>query len=157
MTGTIAWRLVPARHQLDAFTGDGARIAGGRWNMRGTRAVYLASSLALAAGETMFYTGGAVHTIPYVVFRVEIPQEIQISALPLSDLPSTWRVEPPPESVKRMGTEWVVSGVAAVLRVPSVLFPAETNYLVNPAHKDFHRLKISKPESFSFNPRMWKS
>lgn len=156
MTPLVAWRMVPARRQHDAFSGDGARIAGGRWNLRGARAVYLASSLPLAASETLFFTGEAALRIPYVVFRIEIPEEIPVASIPAAELPSTWRVEPSPESIKRIGSDWIAAGSGALLRVPSVLLPAESNFLVNLAHADFQRLRISKPESFSFNPRAWK-
>jgi len=42
------------------------------------------------------------------------------------------------------------------LRVPSVIIPEEYNYIINPAHPDFKKLRISRPEPFSFDPRMWK-
>jgi RES domain-containing protein len=153
---TTAWRMIPAKHQHEAFSGDGARIAGGRWNMRGTRAVYLSSSMSLAALETLLYAGQAALGIPFAVFRVEIPDDINILALAPANRPSSWRVEPPPESIKRLGSEWVAAGMGVLLRVPSVLVPSECNYLVNPSHPDFRRLRIGKPEPFSFNPRMWK-
>jgi RES domain-containing protein len=151
-----AWRLLPAKHQRDAFTGEGARIAGGRWSMRGTRAVYLASSLPLAALETLLFTGEAAQGIAYVAFRVEIPDEVTVAVLPPAKLPSTWRVEPAPESVRRIGSEWVAAGAGALLQVPSAVLPQEWNYLLNPTHPDFAKLRISKPEPFQFNPRQWK-
>jgi RES domain-containing protein len=156
MTPLIVWRMLPARHQNDAFSGDGARIAGGRWNLRGTRAVYLFSSLALAASEVLFFTGDAAREIPYVIFRVEVPDDVHITTLAKKELSSTWRVEPPPESLKRIGSAWIAAGSGVLLRVPSVLIPSEMNYLANPAHADFQRLRISKPDPFSFNPRIWK-
>jgi RES domain-containing protein len=152
----IAWRLLPAKHQHEAFTGEGARIAGGRWNLRGTRAVYLSSSMPLAAIETLLFTGDVALGIPYVVFRVEIPNEVAAADLPPKSLPSTWRVEPAPESVKRLGSEWISAGTGVLLRVPSVVLAKEYNYLINPAHADFPKLRISKPEPFFFNPRNWK-
>jgi RES domain-containing protein len=41
-----------------------------------------------------------------------------------------------------------------VLAVPSAIVPRETNYLLNPAHPDFRRLRIGRPEPFSLDPRM---
>jgi RES domain-containing protein len=152
----MAWRLLPAKHQHDAFSGEGARIAGGRWSMRGTRAVYLSSSLTLAALETLLFTGPAALGIPYMVFRVEIPDDVAISEIPGSKIPTTWRVEPAPESIKRIGSDWIAAGVGALLQVPSVILTKECNYLANPAHADFQKLRISKPEPFHFNPRNWK-
>jgi hypothetical protein len=45
---------------------------------------------------------------------------------------------------------------SAVLRVPSILVPGESNLLLNPQHPQFKRLKISKPEPFDFDGRLWK-
>ena len=50
---TIAWRIVKAVRLPDAFTGEGARQASGRWNYPGTVMVYTAGSLALAALEVV--------------------------------------------------------------------------------------------------------
>jgi RES domain-containing protein len=55
----------------------------------------------------------------------------------------------------RYGSEWLRSGRAAVLEVPSVLVPGETNLLLNPAHVDFKRLRIARARAFSFDPRLW--
>ncbi|MDB6167136.1 MAG: hypothetical protein JWQ83_2276, partial [Lacunisphaera sp.] len=40
------------------------------------------------------------------------------------------------------------------LRVPSVVVPGEFNYLLNPAHPKFAKIKVGKPETFSFDPRL---
>jgi RES domain-containing protein len=146
----VAWRLLPKRHQGEAFSGEGARIAAGRWNIRGTRAVYLSGSLSLAALEILLYAGRAAFSIPLVVFRVEVPKEVAVETLPLEALPSNWRRQPPPESTRRLGSEWVAGRTAAVLRVPSVLVPEDWTLLLNPAHPDFSKIIIAKPQVFRF-------
>jgi hypothetical protein len=32
--------------------------------------------------------------------------------------------------------------------------PHESNYLLNPAHPDFKKITLGKPELFSFDPRL---
>jgi RES domain-containing protein len=152
---TVAWRLVRAAHQATAFDGEGARMAGGRWNHRGTALVYVADSLALAALEAFVHLQRAAAKIPHVSFRVEIPDDV-ITGITLHGLPRNWRAEPPPDATKRIGTDWVAAATSAVLRVPSVLVPTESNFLLNPAHPGFERLVISPPVTFSFDSRMWK-
>ena len=39
-------------------------------------------------------------------------------------------------------------GRAAILVVPSVLAPAESNWLVNPGHPDFLKIRVHPPEAF---------
>lgn len=37
------WRITDRRHVKDAFSGEGARLYGGRWNFPGTPVVYTAA------------------------------------------------------------------------------------------------------------------
>jgi RES domain-containing protein len=148
---TVGWRLLPRKHQRDAFSGEGARIAAGRWNARGTRAVYLSGSVSLAALETLLHAGRAALTMPFVIFRVEIPDDLEIESILADKLPNNWRQQPAPDSTRRLGSEWVARGAAVALRLPSVLVPEEYNLLLNPSHPDFAKLRISKPQVFTFS------
>ena len=47
----IVWRLTTARFARSAFSGDGARLYGGRWHRKGVPLVYTASSQSLAMLE----------------------------------------------------------------------------------------------------------
>jgi RES domain-containing protein len=38
--------------------------------------------------------------------------------------------------------------------VPSAITPSERNYLVNPAHPDFHKINVSGPVDYEFDPRI---
>jgi hypothetical protein len=33
----------------------------------------------------------------------------------------------------------------------------EYNYLINPSHPDFMKLKVEPPQPFELDPRLWKS
>jgi len=153
---TTAWRIVKAKHQSDAFNGEGARLYGGRWNPRGTAVVYLSDSLALAALEQFVHLGKAGSALSFVVFEIVIPDGVATEALPQKQLPPNWREEPPPDETKEIGTEWVHRNAAVALRVPSAIIPNEGNYVINPAHADFGKLTIKPPVPFSFDPRMRK-
>jgi RES domain-containing protein len=50
-----AWRIVKEERADAAMSGEGARRYGGRWNAKGTPAVYLSSSLSLAVLEILFH------------------------------------------------------------------------------------------------------
>ncbi len=47
-----------------------------------------------------------------------------------------------------IGDEWLRSNVSPVLRVPSVIIPDDSNFLLDPAHADFAQLSIGRPEDF---------
>lgn len=145
-----AWRIVKAKHAATAFSGEGARLYGGRWNSVGTSVVYASGSKALAALESL------VHLNPPVLFKyVAIPIEFDESLLEkVAALPVDWTEEPPPPVTKDIGDLWVKAARSAVLELPSVIIPGEPNYLLNPAHPDFKKIAIGKPEPFSFDPRL---
>ena len=149
-----AYRIVKARHARAAFTGEGARIAGGRWNRPGEGVVYTSGSLALAAIETFVHLGEDGLHIRFVSFRVEIPEELAIERC--TRPPAGWRAEPPDEASMRYGSAWLRRGRTAVLEVPSAIVPSERTFLLNPRHADFARIRIGRPTPFAFNPRMWK-
>lgn len=145
-----AWRIVKAKHVATAFSGEGAAITGGRWNSRGARVVYASSTLSLAALESLVHLNPPVF-FQYVAFPIEFPETLITSP---SELPADWRLEPPGPSSKAIGDAWVQANKSAVLAVPTVIIPAETNYLLNPMHADFKRVSIGKPQPFAFDSRL---
>ena len=149
---TFAFRIVKEQHADSAFSGEGAARFGGRWNSRGVRVVYASQSLSLAALETLVHLSPPV-SFKYVAFRLEFDDEL-IERISLTTLPSDWRIEPPPPSTRTIGDEWVRSARSAVLGLPSTLIPAERNFLINPAHRDFRRVSVDKAEPFAFDPRV---
>lgn len=150
-----AFRLIKARHANGAFSGEGARLAGGRWNLPGTPLVYASESLSLAALETFVHLQPVDERVRYVWFRVTIPANVVIDRQ--ASLPGSWRSSPPSEATQALGSAWAKQLSSAVLRVPSILVPGEYNLLLNPQHPQFSRLKISNPEPFDFDGRLWKN
>jgi RES domain-containing protein len=43
---------------------------------------------------------------------------------------------------------------SAVLQVPAVVMPVESNFLLNPRHPQFARVSIVREEPFSFDSRV---
>lgn len=148
------WRLVTARFARSAFSGDGARLYGGRWNRKGVSLVYTSESRSLALLEML------VQDEPlrarYVMIGADIPKGITIDRIRIADLPSDWRDLAARETLQIIGTRWAAKRNAAVLAVPSAVVPAETNYLLNPLHPDFRRIKIGKPQKIETDRRLLK-
>jgi RES domain-containing protein len=151
-----AWRIVQTQHAERALSGEGARLYGGRWNHKGTPLVYTASSLALAALELLVHLEIAQILEAYVGIAVEFAEE-QCHTLAPSRLPADWASFPAPNATREIGTQWARQGHSAVLAVPSVLVPVEMNFLFNPQHPDFVKLKVGKPTAFHFDPRLMKN
>ena len=148
-----AWRIVKRKHARTAFTGEVARLFGGRFNSPGTAIVYTAQSQALAALEMLVHLDSFELLGTYVVFEIGIDESL-IAPVERSDLPENWTDDPPPAEVQAIGDAWVARGSSAVLRVPSVVIPDENNFLLNPWHEDFPKLQIRNPVSFQFDQRL---
>lgn len=146
-----AGRITRARKTADAFSGEGARIFGGRWNSPGSRLVYTAGSRSLAILEVLAHLAKSAPLNGYVLYPVACDDSlVQI----LGDLPPGWDAEPPNAASQSVGDEWVRSATHPVLSVPSAIVPEERNYLVNPAHPDFSRITIGRPAAFRIDPRL---
>lgn len=148
------WRVVPAGHK--AFDGEGTRRFGSRWVPKGLPATYTSATLSLAALELFVHTDLDLEPADLCAISADIPDDLAVHELALSELPANWREIPAPEELQELGRSWIVEGKAAILSVPSVVVPRERNYVLNPAHAGFHRIQIGEAHDFSFDPRMWK-
>ena len=146
------WRIVRATRVATAFTGEGSRLYGGRWNSRGTPVVYLSEHESLAALEIFVHTMPLSPTERYFSFRVDWDDKLT-EYFPVKKLPGDWNAEPPTIGSMRIGDGWARDGRSAVLALPSSLSTSELNFLLNPAHPDFKKIKISQPIKYQFDPR----
>ena len=149
------WRICRRVHAAEAFTGEGARLFGGRWNSQGVRMVYTSPSLALAAIETFVHLEPNLRPDDLVSIEAEIPNDIVNERIDLKSLPRKW-YERRDESLKTFGDRWISTGKTIALHVPSAAIRGEWNVLLNPEHSDFHKLKIEKPKPFDFDLRMFR-
>jgi RES domain-containing protein len=85
----------------------------------------------------------------------EIPDDLQLGRLELTILPAGWH-DTRDESLRRFGDEWIQTGAAVALLVPSAAVRGEWNVLINPIHADFPRLRFGHPQPFKFDARMFR-
>ncbi len=149
----MVWRLVAARHAATAFSGEGARKYGARWSLPGLNVVYCSESRSLAALEIIVNArnGAKLAGEPWSVLSAEIPTDLIERP---ARVPEDWREYPHPRTTQDFGSKWVREQRSAVLRVPSVVVLGEFNYLLNPTHSDFAKVRVGRPASFSFDPRL---
>jgi RES domain-containing protein len=149
------WRICRAIHAARAFSGDGARLFGGRWNSPGVRIVYSSSSLALAAVETFVHMEPNLQPDDLVSIEAEIPEGLAVDSLDPHSLPRKW-YELRDESLRTIGDRWIRVGKTVALHVPSAAIRGEWNVLLNPEHSDFRKLRIAEPKRFEFDLRMFR-
>ena len=148
-----AWRITTSPDPDRAFSGDGARTRGGRWNSKGTRLVYAADYPASAILEQLVQTSSVASFPLYHLFRVTLPATM-VSVIDPHTLPVTWRDPARDSAVQAVGDAWVTARTTPALQVPSAVAPHHVNYLLNPAHPDFATLTIAAPERFALDPRL---
>jgi RES domain-containing protein len=149
------WRICRAIHAASAFSGEGARLYGGRWNSQGVRAVYTSPSLALAAIETFVHLEPNLRPDDLVSLETALPDNVRTERIDLKSLPRKW-YELRDESLRTFGDGWIRAGRTIALHVPSAAIRGEWNVLLNPEHSDFRKLKIQKPNRFEFDLRMYR-
>lgn len=116
--------------------------------------IYTSATLSLAALELLVHLDPEDAPGELVSIEALIPASVAIDRLSADGLPSGWRRSPPPDELAALGAEWLRLDRTAVLAVPSAVVPPETNYLLNPAHRDFRRIRVAKPQPFAFDPRL---
>jgi RES domain-containing protein len=152
-----AWRIVKRRYAKRAFDGEGARLFGGRWNSPGQPVVYVSESRALATLELLAGLGSTAVLPAWVIAGVRFPESLVIrldEVLEGDGLPAGWDATPPTSISQGIGDRWLDEAPSAVLRVPSVIVPAEFNYLLNPRHPDFGRIEFGDPQELRIDPRV---
>jgi RES domain-containing protein len=112
--------------------------------------------MSLAALELFVHVDIDIAPGDLVAIQADIPDTLTIETVKMEGLPRDWRRYPAPEALKDIGTAWAKKASTAILAVPSAVIPAERNYLLNPAHQDFKRIRLGKPVTFRLDSRMWK-
>jgi len=90
-----------------------------------------------------------------VVVTAEVPDSVPRRSIPVKKLPGNWRDSPAPAELARFGDEFVRDRREANLVVPSAVAPAESNWLLNPQHTDFSRIRLRSSEQFRYDTRLF--
>ena len=149
---TSAFRVT--RRPYADLSGEGARLVGGRWNSPGRAALYLAESPALAVLEVLVHLDLGAHLIPVdcVILAVDLSVLGDVSDW-VEDGPS---LPPSDAECRAIGDAFLDSGRALALRVPSILVPRASNFVINPRHPLIGKVRIRSMEPFAFDRRLLK-
>lgn len=151
------WRIATdtPHYTSEDLSGEGARITGGRWNRAGIPVIYAADSIALACLETLAHLDfGSLPLNRYLV-RIDIPVAVWGRRRILSpDELIGWDASPAGKVSLDAGDAWLVQNRTALLQVPSVIVPEESNILINPVHKDSKTLVATKVRKWLYDARL---
>jgi len=90
-----------------------------------------------------------------VVAAADVPDDVSRVHVAPGKLPATWRQTPAPAGLAEVGDRFARRRRKAILVVPSALAPDEFNWLLNPDHPDYRRVRIHLPEPFSYDVRFF--
>jgi len=130
----------------------------GRWNSLGRYVIYFGGSLALSCLEKLVHTPGtSLYTGDSSVTIAEVPDRLPVKEVTLKELVKLdpdWNKVINYPITQAIGDTWLQSLETAVLKVPSAIIEMEYNYLVNPAHPDFNKIKFVAVNKFTFDNRL---
>jgi RES domain-containing protein len=149
------YRVVRKAYARSPLDGEGAHRYGGRWSSPGTRLTYTSEHQSLAMLEYFVHLNADDAPPDLVLVTAEIPDDLPNQRVAVDELPSHWRRSPAPAELAHIGDEFVRRAERCALIVPSALAPHENNWLLNPLHVAFRRVKVSGLEPLSYDPRMF--
>ncbi|TDH18261.1 RES domain-containing protein [Segetibacter sp. 3557_3] len=149
----IVFRLTAERFK-DDLTGKGAAIFGGRWNPIGLAVLYTSESRALANLELIVHTSQGVIPVNYFLLDIVIPDDAPIFCVTEQNLPKEWRQME--HLTQLIGSDLMKQNEFLALKVPSASVTDEFNFVLNPDHPDFYKIKIVKSERYMFDERLFR-
>ena len=149
------FRLARKKYPVE-LSGKGASIAGARWNSKGTEIIYCAQSRALAMAEVVVHLSLAILPNDFVMLTIHIPDAVAIEILNPEVLKEDWNVFPCTFETPLLGDDFVKKNDACIMKVPSATVKGDFNFLINPNHKDFNKIKITEQIDFPFDKRIFK-
>jgi len=149
------WRIATDTpgYTADDLSGKGALIEGGRWNEKGTPAVYASSSIALACLETLVHTASSSLPLNRYLVRIDVPDAVWNARSRPKTLPVGWDAVPPGRVSIDLGQAWLAAGASALHEVPSVVVEEESNMVINPKHADAAKLSATKLRKWIYDGR----
>ncbi len=145
----IYWRI----SNYSDLSGEGGRVASGRWHTAGRRIVYLSESPAVAMFEALVHMEYDVEDIPdeFTLLKITAPDASKISLLDPSEN-AGWRNQP--ESTRKMGDAWLATQETSLARVPSAVVPHAWNFLLNLEHPDAKLVRVETAIRERFDSRL---
>lgn len=133
-----AYRIVS--NTFPPFDGAGAHRWGSRWVNGGRWVVHAAETYALAVLENLVHWQTSTLPPTLVCVEITIPDDISQARMAQDDVPG-WQDDDYIAS-RAVGDAWYDRSQSAVLWVPSVVSPFESNVLFNQRHPDIARIIV---------------
>lgn len=137
----------------DDISGAGSKLAGGRWNSPGIAVLYAAQHISLAVLEMLVHVQFKEFSIALDLLHIELPDNATVYELNAKKLKKGWEEDIDYSSF--MGDNFIRNNQHLVMRVPSAVIDEEFNYVINPSHADFKKVKIVSKQAFRTDSRLF--
>lgn len=148
----IMYRICNSIYSND-LSGNGAKLFGGRWNSKGFAMLYVAENISLTVLEMLVHNQLKDFANELSILRISIPDTIEVKEIKLTKLKENWVDDY--NYTRFIGNEFVKSASNLLLKVPSAVVNEEHNFLINPLHTDFKKVKISEVKQFRTDKRLF--
>ncbi len=142
------------RKFANELSGTGARLKGGRWNPPGLPVIYTSESISLALLEVLANALTLEELQMIRLMEIEIPTTAEYQDVKLQSLKNNWYHDA--DYTQWMGQEILKTKKSLLFRCPSAIIHKEHNYLINPLHPDFKKIKLNNSADFYFDERLFK-
>jgi RES domain-containing protein len=150
----VFWRLDQARFAAAWDSGEGSYLAGGRWNARGTRAVYAALDPATAILEVAVHkTFRALDTVAHVLSAARITDPARVHVVDRNGVPNPNWLRPGIVSAGQQAFGDALLKAHAFVLVPSVVSTHSWNVIFDPARAGGLYDSVTQ-ERFALDPRL---
>ncbi len=147
------WRIVTGPHA--AWSGEGARLYGQRWNPPGLPAIYAGTSFAVCLIELLVHANRKSPPSGARFVEAEVPDDVSRERFDPASLPG-WDDPHDTSIAQAFGRAWIESRRSALLIVPSVVTAGrDDNVVVNPDHADAVRIVVGPETPVALDPRFF--
>jgi RES domain-containing protein len=146
----IVYRISNELYKED-ISGNGAAINGSRWNSKNIRMVYTGEYISLSILESLVHLREIDIPEKQYFLTIQIP-DVEFQDIILSKLKDKWQQHI--NYTQWIGDQFIKNNEALVLIVPSAIVPQEHNFLINPLHATFKKVKIVNTELLELDKRL---
>jgi len=150
----IVYRVCSTKYANNISGESAAKQTNNRWNSLGTPMQYTCESSALCAVEIHQYVPPSFPPKNYSMLEIEIPNCKVLTINEDFFANENWIKDN--AITQAIGDYFIKENVFLVLKVPSAMITSCWNFLINPNHKDFHKVEIVNSISFPLEGKLFK-
>lgn len=148
----VVYRIGDSSGRHPIFSGEGAKLADGRWHIKGQNPIYAAEHLSLAMLEKLVHFNGVFPNGQHSI-SITIPRGVTYEVVTPHQIPHWYDASG--NAARAFGSAWFADLRSCILIVPSVVARVENNVLIHPGHPDFPAIEPSLEQPVTWDQRLF--